>query len=417
MSAPFATLELFGSGTGLALAVLLGFGFGFVLERAGFGSSRRLAAQFYLYDMTVFKVMFTAIVTAMVGLFGLVRVGWVNLDMVWVNPTFLWPQIIGGFLLGAGFIISGYCPGTCIVASASGKIDGLLTLSGVFAGIGIFALADGPALQALHESGSHGRLMLSDLLGIDPMILAVGVALMAGAAFIGAEAVEKRFSWRAEPGRGPRRTPRVVLATLGGIALAGVLFLLPPVHPRVPVGTNAATEQITPLELARKIVEGYAGVAVIDLRGPDAAAEGSIPHAAAVSPRRAGGTIRLAKPPEPGASDRARGRGRWLGLSHTGSLGIPCSRPSRRVSRMETGCDDRSTTAGRSGSRDGRRVHGASRSRLVLHGRERHRGSHSDDRPAPAVRRRQESEGCGRLLMILRGALAWNSQMEARGCS
>ncbi len=283
MSAPFASMGAFGAGTGLALAVLIGFGFGFVLERAGFGSSRRLAAQFYLYDMTVFKVMFTAIATAMVGLFGLARVGWINLDLVWVNPTFLWPQIIGGFLLGAGFIISGYCPGTCIVASASGKIDGLLTLSGVFAGIGIFALADGPALQSLHESGSRGRLLLSDLLGVDPMILAIGVALMAGAAFLGAEAVERRFSGRAEPGRGPRRTPRIVLATIGGIALVGVLFLLPAVPARTVAGTNAQALQITPLELARQIVEGNGDWTVVDLRDPDVIATGSIPQATAAS--------------------------------------------------------------------------------------------------------------------------------------
>jgi len=55
--------------TDLALAVLLGFGFGYCLERAGFGSARKLTAVFYLHDKAVVKVMFTAIVTTMVGLF------------------------------------------------------------------------------------------------------------------------------------------------------------------------------------------------------------------------------------------------------------------------------------------------------------------------------------------------------------
>ena len=36
--------------TDLAIAVLLGFGFGFCLERAGFGSARKLTAVFYLLD-------------------------------------------------------------------------------------------------------------------------------------------------------------------------------------------------------------------------------------------------------------------------------------------------------------------------------------------------------------------------------
>jgi rhodanese-related sulfurtransferase len=282
MSAPFAPAEAFSSGTGLALAVIIGFAFGFVLERAGFGSSRRLAAQFYLYDMTVFKVMFTAIVTAMVGLFGLARIGWVNLDMVWVNPTFLWPQIVGGFLLGAGFIISGYCPGTCIVASASGKVDGLLTLVGVFGGIGLFAVADGPAMQAFHASGSHGRLLLSGLLGIDPLLLAIGVAVMAAAAFIGAEAVERRFAGRAAPGRESRRSPRVVLATIGAVALAGVLFFLHPAHTPSPPTTEEPRREIAPIELARHLVEGNGNWTIVDLRDLDAVAKGSIPQSVPV---------------------------------------------------------------------------------------------------------------------------------------
>ena len=49
-------------------ALVIGMAFGFVLERAGFGSSRKLAGIFYLRDMTVLKVMFTAVITAMLGL-------------------------------------------------------------------------------------------------------------------------------------------------------------------------------------------------------------------------------------------------------------------------------------------------------------------------------------------------------------
>ena len=120
MNAPLLNNGLISLDFGLVLAVVIGAGFGFVLERAGFGSSRKLAAQFYLYDMTVFKVMFTAIITAMVGLFGLVKLGFLNLDAMYINPTFLWPQLAGGLLLGAGFIISGYCPGTSIVAFGRG---------------------------------------------------------------------------------------------------------------------------------------------------------------------------------------------------------------------------------------------------------------------------------------------------------
>jgi len=121
----------------LLTAGLIGFAFGFVLERAGFGRSTKLAAQFYLYDMTVFKVMFGAIVTAMLGVvlasgLGLVDLG--SLSAGAVSYTFIWPMLVGGLLLGIGFIISGYCPGTSLVGAASGHLDAVVTMTGV--GIG-----------------------------------------------------------------------------------------------------------------------------------------------------------------------------------------------------------------------------------------------------------------------------------------
>ena len=93
---------------GLFVALIIGFGFGFILERGGLGNSRKLAAQFYFRDLTVFKVMFTAIVVAMVGLLVLRSVGLLDGDLIHINPTYLWPGIIGGLVMGAGFVIGGY---------------------------------------------------------------------------------------------------------------------------------------------------------------------------------------------------------------------------------------------------------------------------------------------------------------------
>jgi uncharacterized membrane protein YedE/YeeE len=121
----------------LLIAVGLGFGFGFVLERAGFGRSTKLAGQFYLHDMTVFKVMFSAIVTAMLGVLVLEGLGLLDLTALSESAlsfTYLWPMVAGGFLLGVGFIVSGYCPGTSVVATASGNLDGLVTVVGVVTG-------------------------------------------------------------------------------------------------------------------------------------------------------------------------------------------------------------------------------------------------------------------------------------------
>ena len=124
----------------LLTGIIIGFGFGFVLERAGFGNARKLAGQFYLNDMTVFKVMFTAILVAMVGLYGLASLGLVDMSMIWINPTFIPAQAVGGFLLGVGFIMSGLCPGTSVVSMVSGRIDGWVTFAGIFLGIVLFTL-------------------------------------------------------------------------------------------------------------------------------------------------------------------------------------------------------------------------------------------------------------------------------------
>jgi hypothetical protein len=106
--APFE-LDGFMGGVGVYLVYLLiGIGFGATLEMAGFADSRRLAAQFYFKDLTVLKVMFTAIVTAMTLVFLASALQLLDYNVIWVNPTFLIPGIVGGLVMGVGFIIGGY---------------------------------------------------------------------------------------------------------------------------------------------------------------------------------------------------------------------------------------------------------------------------------------------------------------------
>ena len=124
---------------GLQLAGFIGFMFGFVLERAGFGNPRKLTAIFYLRDFAVLKVMFTAIVVCILGLFYFSLFGWINLGRVYLLPTFIWPQIVGGLVLGIGFVMGGYCPTTSVVATVSGKMDGLIFIVGMMIGAVFFA--------------------------------------------------------------------------------------------------------------------------------------------------------------------------------------------------------------------------------------------------------------------------------------
>lgn len=191
MSAPFYKFAAFGDEASLVVAFLIGIGFGFFLERAGFGSARKLTAQFYLKDLAVFKVMFTAIVTAMLGVFYLSWIGLVDLSLVYFGPTYLVPQIVGGLILGIGFVIGGYCPGTSVVAFATGKMDALLFLLGVTAGILAYGEA-WPLIQGFANSTPMGEITLPQLLGLRYGLVVFLVVLMALAGFKGAELLERR---------------------------------------------------------------------------------------------------------------------------------------------------------------------------------------------------------------------------------
>lgn len=280
MNLPF--FELSGSlrEVGLVLAVLVGFGFGFVLERAGFGRSTKLAAQFYGDDLTVFKVMFGAIVTAMLGAVALDGVGIIDLRALSdfaTSGTYLWPMIVGGVLLGIGFIVSGYCPGTSIVAGASGKIDGMLTVVGVVIGTVVYAEIQ-PSLGAFHTSGNFGYLYLYDLVGVPPAVLAAGVTAMALGCFLGAEKLERIFSRTAAP-RPPPRARRVAWAGLG-VASAVALFTL-----LVPVGSAAVTRSPATIRadaLAERLFAEPWTLRIVDLRPSEACARERVPGAECV---------------------------------------------------------------------------------------------------------------------------------------
>jgi len=190
-----------GTALSLGVAVAIGAAFGFVLERSGFGRAQVLVAQFYGTDMRVYRTMFTAVVTAGLGSTLLAALGVLDLRAVTINyPTYLWPMVLGGLVVGAGFVVSGYCPGTSVVAAASGKLDGLLTVAGVVVGTLLYAELQ-PALGAFHESGKLGSLFLYDLLHLPPLLLALLVAVVAVLTFKGAGLIE------AAVARHARRTP------------------------------------------------------------------------------------------------------------------------------------------------------------------------------------------------------------------
>ena len=191
MMAPFLDYGMFGDETSLVIAFLIGIGFGFFLERAGFGSARKLVSQFYLNDLAVFKVMFTAIVTAMLGVTFLAWIGWLDLSLVYLVPTYLLPQVVGGLILGAGFVVGGYCPGTSVAATATGRIDGLVYGMGIFAGMFTFAEMF-PIVKGFYRSGAGEAITIPQAFGMPYGVVVFAVVLMAVGGFYGAGLLEKK---------------------------------------------------------------------------------------------------------------------------------------------------------------------------------------------------------------------------------
>ncbi len=284
MTFPLYAHDVFGFPTGLVMAVLIGFGFGFALERGGFGRAPVLAAQFYFTDNRVFKVLFTAITTATVGLALLSGLGIIDLSMVTVPATFVWPQLLGGLLLGAGFIIAGYCPGTSVVSAASGNLDGLVTYGGVAVGTLVFGAA-WPVVEGFYHSGALGAVRLDQALGVPFAVVALAVLNLAIIAFIGVEKLEATLAERGgteppdvHPGHRNRVLGGLSVATLGALLMVILPSPMTASEP-TPARASKAFGHIGALALAKGLVADPSGYYVVDLRSPKACAKARVPGA------------------------------------------------------------------------------------------------------------------------------------------
>jgi hypothetical protein len=189
---PLVTNGIISENLNLFLAFIIGIGFGFVLEQSGFSSSRKLAGIFYGYDTVVLKVFFTGAITCMLGLLFFSLFGWIDLSLVYVNPTYLTSAIVGGIIMGAGFIIGGYCPGTSVCGAAIGKLDGIIFVGGLFIGVLIFGLGY-KLWEGMYMAKNLGSPKISSVLGLSDGIFALLLILAALGMFLVAEWAEKKF--------------------------------------------------------------------------------------------------------------------------------------------------------------------------------------------------------------------------------
>jgi hypothetical protein len=319
MNAIFPIAPLFGMSTVVffGLSTVLGLFFGFFLERAGFGSATNLTSVFILRDFRVFRVMFSAVITAMIGSQLLSAVGLLDLGLVEIDPTFFWSMLIGGLIFGVGFYVGGYCPGTAAVALARGRWDSAAFLFGIILGIYFFALLFDAVGEAewfrnfYAPAGAHRQ----PLFGAGPSWpWVLGLTAVALAGFKLTPFIERRFALRtveqleaAKAGAPvpPNDPPRIggillkvgpALAGIGALAVLALEVGLPEPIPQAEAASEAPTvieadahpsPTVEPLTLAswiiaeayRRAAEEPANSFVVDLRPESERARTAIPGA------------------------------------------------------------------------------------------------------------------------------------------
>ncbi len=267
----------------LVIAVLLGIAFGFVLEQAGFSSSRKLTGLFYGTDFTVLRVFFTAGVTAMSGVLILGQLGWLDLDLIYVNPMFLHSAILGGVIMGVGFVLGGYCPGTSFCGAAVGRIDGMVFVGGAL--FGVFAFGEAfPWLQGIYTAGSMGDLLVYTPLGISAGVFGLMLIVMAVGAFVVTTRLEKKVNPGSAAETFPVRWHRA--AAVGVLALGVILAAMPDRKSRLlekasdPGYLRAHPVQVmTADELSFYILDKDSRVQLVDVRDAADYAKTSLPGA------------------------------------------------------------------------------------------------------------------------------------------
>lgn len=263
--------QFIGNEFNLIIALFIGFGFGFVLEQAGFSSTKKLVGLFYGYDFTVLRVFFTAGVTAMIGTLLLSHFGWLDLNVIYINPTFLYSALVGGGIMGIGFIIGGFCPGTSICAASVGKIDGMFFVIGSFIGIFIFSEIY-PAVKHIYLGNAKGQITIYEQLNISANVWAFVLTFIAISAFFATWLIENKVNKRKAVYT-PNKVKAYIIASLSALVLLTIVVVSPSYQEKVEKKAlnyqkqqKIAIKTIDADKLASKLIDHYTKINLIDVR-------------------------------------------------------------------------------------------------------------------------------------------------------
>ncbi|MFO0707803.1 MAG: YeeE/YedE thiosulfate transporter family protein [Nitrospira sp.] len=157
----------------LLLGLLLGAAFGAVLQLSGASSHTKITNALRLKDLTIIKVILTAIGVGLLGVHVLDAAGWAHMK---IKDLYLPGIALAGGIFGVGFAVSGYCPGTALAAAAEGKPDAWATVAGGLVGALVFAFVFPEMEEHLISIGRFGAVTVHGLLGISGIWIAVPLA-------------------------------------------------------------------------------------------------------------------------------------------------------------------------------------------------------------------------------------------------
>lgn len=267
-------------------ALVIGISFGWCLEQAGFGSSRRLSGIFYFRDMAVLKVMFSAVITAMLGLLICKNTGLISLDSIYMPETFWGAQIIGGLLFGVGFVMGGWCPGTATVGAVSGKFDAVVFLFGSVLGSMAFSESF-KVLEPYYKMGASGLRFIYNDFGVSSGQFALILCFVAILAFWFSELIEKKFDF----GQAASANSGLWVFSIAILIVASGVSVLPERSMGTQTSVTSgnlkdiysqiatAGDHIEPEELARELVAGNRKIICVDVRTADEYSQWHIPGA------------------------------------------------------------------------------------------------------------------------------------------
>lgn len=276
--------EILSNEFNLIVALFVGIGFGWILEQAGFSTTKKLVGLFYGYDFTVLKVFFTAGITAMIGVLFLDHIDLLNIELIYVNPTFLWSALVGGAIMGVGFIIGGFCPGTSVCAAATGKIDAIAFVVGSIIGIVVFFEAY-PLFEELYKSEAWGAVKANDFLGISNELFAAIFIFIAVGSFWGVTLIENKINNRTTKYPKQKVTIRTAIVA---ISVAVILFVaFTPereiiIHEKIEETIKNNTiiyAEYSADKLATELLSKNYAINLIDVRSPEKFKEFHIPLA------------------------------------------------------------------------------------------------------------------------------------------